>query len=167
VGLNSGTVVIGQSGLHVNISGQPVTTSVSGQPVGLVSGAVVGLSGLQVIVQSGLLVIVQSGLQVFAQSGLHVVTAPASAVRARPVKLINNNSGGETLVSGGVISLILRSLDGDVYVGGSEGTEYPYSGYGLLMRQHDAVSFDVDNFNRVNVFAATSGHRVSYAGQDR
>lgn len=148
VALTSGTMVVDQSGLNVIVqSGLGVvgsfTTSVSGQPVALVSGTQVGLSGLAVT----------------------TYPTPASVVRTRGILLITDASGGQTLASGGIISLSVRSLDGDIYAGGSVGIEYPYSGYGMLMQQGDTLSLDVGNFNLVSVCASVSGYRVSYIGQ--
>jgi hypothetical protein len=61
--------------------------------------------------------------------------------------------------------MTVRSLDGDIYLGGSSGIEYPYNGYGMLMQQGDSMTLDVNNFNLVSVCAGVSGNRVSYVGQ--
>lgn len=152
---SSGINVVVQSGLGVvgsltvNVSGQPVT--VSGQPVAIVSGSIV----------TG-----QSGLNVVAQSGLGVITPSVIAVRARAILLVTADSGGQTLVSGVITTAFVRSLDGEIYLGGNTGIDMPYSGYGILVQQGDRLSIPVNNFNLINVCAAISGNRISYGGVD-
>lgn len=185
---NSG-LGVQMSGQGVLISGQPV--SISGQPV-LISGQPIIVdpalsSGLNVIVQSGLgvvgslsssvsgqpvalvsgtIAINQSGLNVVVQSGLGIVPPAVTAVRARGQFLVTANSGGEALTSGVVTATIIRSLDGDIYVGGRDNIEMPYSGYGLLVQQGDTLSMPVNNFNLIKVCAAVSGNRIFYGGVD-
>jgi len=147
-----------KSGAFVNIgSGVGVVTSISGQAV-FVSGTVALVSGGYVNVGSGVGVVT-------SVSGNSVIVGPPTVIRARQVMFVNNNSGGQTLSSGGIVSLSLRSLDGDIYVGGSTGIEFPYSGYGMYMSQGDTIGLDANNFNLVSVFAAISGNRVSYIGE--
>jgi hypothetical protein len=193
VGL-SGLQVIVNSGLQVVLQSGTIvvtTTSVSGQPVALVSGTQVGLSGLQVIVQSGLQTILQSGTIVVLASGSAVIVStsgqpealvsgtqvglsglytnaypvPAAAVRARLSQKFSDVSGGQILLSAGVTSVSLRSLDGDVWVGGAQGIDYPYSGYGMLMSIGDSLGLDVANPNLISVCATISGQRVAYIGE--
>jgi len=147
-----------KSGAYVNVgSGIGVVTSISGQAV-FVSGIVDLKSGAYVNVGSGVGVVT-------SVSGNSVIVGPPTVIRARQVMFVNNNSGGQTLSSGGIVSLSLRSLDGDIYVGGSTGIEFPYSGYGMYMSQGDTIGLDANNFNLVSVFAAISGNRVSYIGE--
>jgi hypothetical protein len=147
-----------KSGAYVNVgSGIGVVTSISGQAV-FVSGIVDLKSGAYVNVGSGVGVVT-------SVSGNSVIVGPPTVIRARQVMFVNNNSGGQTLSSGGIVSLSLRSLDGDIYVGGSTGIEFPYSGYGMYMSQGDTIGLDANNFNLVSVFAAISGNRVAYIGE--
>jgi hypothetical protein len=172
------------SGLVVGISGQPV--EISGQPVALVSGTIVtAQSGLNVVVQSGLgvtgsftanvsgqpvsltsgtIVIGQSGLNVIVQSGLGITPPKSLAIRIRAPQMLSDVSGGVTLVSGLVTKALIRSLDGDVYIGGVSGVDMPYSGFGMLLQRDDVLSLPIDNFNLLNGYAIISGYRISYGG---
>jgi len=40
----------------------------------------------------------------------------------------------------------------------------PYSGYGLQLAPGDALSIDINNLNKIRVFAQISGDKVSYLG---
>lgn len=179
----SGAFVIVQSG--VNVVGS-LTASVSGQTVQLASGTiVVAQSGLNVVVESGLgvigsftanvsgqpvsltsgtIVIGQSGLNVIVQSGLGITPPKSLAIRVRAPQMLSDTSGGVTLVSGLVTKALIRSLDGDVYIGGVSGIDMPYSGFGMLLQRDDVLSLPLDNFNLLNGCAIVSGYRISYGG---
>jgi len=153
-----------QSGAGVLISGQGVTIA-SGLNVNIGSGVGVTIqSGIFVNVGSGIGVTVNSGINVII-SGQPITIAAPSIIRARLSMKVTDLSGGVTLASGGVTSVSLRSLDGDLWVGGSQGIEFPYSGYGMIMQQGDSLSIDAQNFNQISVVAIISGYRVAYIGQ--
>ena len=167
----SGMLVRLESGENVVInSGANIVTSISGQAV-FISGTVALLSGGYVNIGSGVGVITSiSGQAVFISGSVTLVSGVVSLsvpsiIRARLSMKVTDLSGGATLASGGVVAVSLRSLDGDLWVGGSTGIEYPYSGYGMLMQQGDSLSFDVQNFNQISVVATVSGYRVAYVGQ--
>jgi len=177
VNIGSSVSISGQavfiSGTVAVLSGTGVITSISGQAV-FISGTVALVSGGYVNIGSGIGVMVQSGINVNVGSGIGVITSvsgnsvvigPASVIRARAILYVTNVSGGVTLQSGGIVSMTLRSLDGDIYVGGNTGVEFPYIGYGMLMQQGDSMTMDIGNFNMVSVCAGVSGNRVSYVGQ--
>lgn len=154
--LQSGTIVIGQSGLNVvvqsgvNVVGNfTASASVSGQPVALTSGTIV---------------IGQSGLNVVVQSGLPVIPPAVIAVRARAIFMVTAASGGATLNSGVVTGALIKSMDGDIYLGGTSDIDMPYSGYGILIQQGDTLSMPAANFNQINVCATISGNRIWYGG---
>lgn len=172
------------NGQQVEISGQPVL--ISGQTVVVASGAEVTVqSGLNVVVQSGVqvvgsftanvsgqpvaltsgtMVIGQSGLNVIVQSGLGITPPKSLAIRIRAPQMLSDTSGGVTLVSGLVTKALIRSLDGDVYIGGVSGVDMPYSGFGMLLQRDDVLSLPIDNFNLLNGCAIVSGYRISYGG---
>ena len=193
--LASGTCVAAASGLGVLISGQYVEidsglgVSISGQIVDVASGIeVIVESGLGVTIASGLGVSI-SGQHVYVESGVHVVslsgtvhvtvdnepivkvsgqtidTYTPTAVRTRDILTPTALSGGTLLLSGDVISVTVKSLSGDVYVGGVTSPDLPFSGHGLLLAAGEAWSLDIDNFNKIRVCApVNSGDMVSYAG---
>ena len=159
------------SGSYVNIgSGVGVITSISGQAV-FISGIVDLKSGAYVNIGSGVGVVTSiSGQAVFVSGTVNVISGtvsimPPSVIHTRAITRFSDVSGGTTLASGGIQSLSLRSLDGDIYVGGTLGIDMPYSGYGMLVQQGDALTIDIQNFNLVAICASISGYRVSYMGQ--
>lgn len=77
-------------------------------------------------------------------------------------KRVTAVSGGIVLSSGEVVSVSVKALStnsGDIYVGGEAP---PYSGAGFLLEPGEAWNLDVDNLNKVRLFAAVSGDIVSY-----
>jgi hypothetical protein len=186
--LQSGTTLLTQSasgeqlrlsGLYVAISGQGIllisgqtvlTQSTSGERLRL-SGQGVLVSGQGVRLQSGEYVNVGSGVGVTITSGLGVVAAtptPQSVktlLSGNPLQL-NSESGGIQLVSTAAVSVIVRSLynrnSGDIYIGGSNGSDMPYSGHGFVLEKGDAIALNLDSPHRIRAFAATSGEWISY-----
>lgn len=145
ISLNSGTLTIGQSGIYIIVQ-----------------------SGLGVVAQSGLQVVIQSGTPIIAQtvSGYEISIGPSIGVRTRAVLRVTANSGGTILASGNIHSVTVKavSISADLYIGGVQGIDYPYSGYGLRLATSEAVTLDVANFNLVSVCATISGDQVSYIG---
>lgn len=90
--------------------------------------------------------------------------ATPTSVLTRDILLVTDDSGGMALVSGLVKSMTLKSLSGDVFVGGTAAGDMPYSGHGFLLAAGEAWSLDIDNFSRVKVCANVSGDWVSYGG---
>jgi hypothetical protein len=85
--------------------------------------------------------------------------------RTRALLVVTGASGGATLASGDVISVALKALStnsGDIYVGSA--TDMPYSGFGFLLGRGEGLNIDIDNFNRIRVFATVSGDQVTYFG---
>jgi hypothetical protein len=148
------TFLVAQSGLAVQMSGQGV----------LISGQQVEISGQPVALVSGTIVTGQSGLNVVVQSGLGITPPKSLAIRIRAPQMLSDISGGVTLVSGLVTKVLIRSLDGDVYVGGVSGIDMPYSGFGMLLQRDDIITLPIDNFNLLNAYAIISGYRISYGG---
>jgi hypothetical protein len=83
--------------------------------------------------------------------------APPTTFRARGVLFAQDISGGVPLGSGPTVSVTL-------WVGGTNIGEQPYSGFGVLLKKDDHLSVDIDNFNRIRVFATVSGVGVNYFG---
>lgn len=123
--------------LIVGISGDPV--SVSGQAV-TVSGNVVNTSGM-------------------------VNNDYGTVIRTTSGTIITSLSGGTELGSGVVINLTVRNLSGNapMYIGGT-GSEAPFSGKGMILFGNESQVFDIDNFNKIRLFANTSGQRVRVIG---
>ena len=159
----SGDSIIGSvSGNMVSISGQAVTNS--GVAV-RISGSMVSISGQPVSVSGNMVSI--SG-QVVNVSGNVVNTSGNAFVEFGTVLRLNTSgtictslSGGTELHSGIVFAVNLRNLSGNapIYVGGT-GSESPFSGKGMLLFSNESQEYRVDNFNRIRVFATTSGQRV-------
>ena len=134
------------------------------------SGLYIQMSGQGVIVnsQSGLNIILQSGTGVITQtiSGYEVSVAPLMGVRTRAILAITTNSGGQVLASGNIHSVTVKSVavSADLYIGGAQGIDYPYSGYGLRLAPSEAITLDVNNFNLISVCATVANDPVSYIG---
>ncbi|MDP2665182.1 MAG: hypothetical protein Q8P23_00840 [bacterium] len=94
----------------------------------------------------------------------NITILASTGVRARALLVTTGASGGATLLSGDVHSVTVKALSGIVYVGGTAAGDLPFSGQGFLLGNGEAVSMDVDNFNRVSVCAVTSGDLVTYFG---
>jgi hypothetical protein len=96
--------------------------------------------------------------------------APPTTFRARGVLFAQDISGGVPLGSGPTVSVTIRNVGGDIgvsghlWVGGTNIGEQPYSGFGVLLKKDDHLSVDIDNFNRIRVFATVSGVGVNYFG---
>ena len=147
--------------LESAISGETITVAsalVSGSVI--VSGFVSIYSGL-VAVTSGEVHVI-SGQLIAKISGETVDIYTPTVVRVRAILIPTAGSGGTVLLSGDVKSATVKSLSGDVWVGGA--TDKPYSGFGFLLAAGEAWSLDVDNFNAIYVCANTSGNFVSYGG---
>ena len=176
----SGSYVEIDSGLGVLISGQIVDVASgieviveSGLGVTIASGLGVSISGQHVYVESGVHVVSLSGTvhvtvdnePIVKVSGQTIDTYTPTAVRTRDILTPTALSGGTLLLSGDVISVTVKSLSGDVYVGGVTSPDLPFSGHGLLLAAGEAWSLDIDNFNKIRVCApVNSGDMVSYAG---
>jgi hypothetical protein len=148
------------SGVNVvtNVSGQTVFTNVSGNTlnVGGTVTANVTISGNVVSVSGNTVSISGNSIREFG-----------SSILAAPAVVATSLSGGVELGSGVVFNVNVRGMSvnsGVLYVGGT-GTNAPFSGQGQVMAATDpALTFKVDNLNRIRVFATASGDRVTFAG---
>ena len=134
------------SGQTVRVSGETVSANVSGNVV-QISGQVVRVSG-EIVNTSG-------------QVALEYGTTVRTFADLNPT----NSSGGSELGSGVIFAATLRSASGNALmrVGGT-GANAPTSGVGVILYGGDALDVRVDNFNRVRVWALTSGQAVSAIG---
>ncbi|MHC1566178.1 MAG: hypothetical protein ACXQTD_00145 [Candidatus Syntropharchaeia archaeon] len=76
-------------------------------------------------------------------------------------QVLSDLSGGTALLSGEVISALVRAdtkNSGDVYIGGTTGATMPYSGYGFVLEPGDVISVDIDNPNRFRAMGTVSGY---------
>ena len=164
----SGIGVQVQSGAHVIISGQPVT-----------------VSGDHVFVESGVHVVIESGVGVTATvvtdvSGQPIHVGCADTIRTgKLVQVLGGTSGSATAGSGGmslcvsgywcsgpIHTIIVKNIAGNdsVYIG--EVNCKPYSGYGFLLAEKEAINLDYCDVCDVYVFAQTSGQYVTWIGTD-
>ena len=158
-------LIVGLSGDPVSISGQPV--SVSGNAV-RISGSMVSISGQPVSVSGNMVSI--SG-QPVTVSGNAINTSGnvnynyGTVIRTTSGTIATSLSGGTELGSGITNKFTIRNLSGNapVYIGGT-GSEAPFSGKGMILFGNESQEFEVDNFNRMRVFAVTSGQRVRVIG---
>jgi len=183
----SGQTVKLESGTTVQL---PITqiVKISGDTVSITSGQIVQLPTTQVVKVSGETVFVKgsgewfevhvlsggepvgtvttdiSGQTVVVASGVTgtFVIRPSTSVKTGAVTRVTANSGGAVLPTVSVLGVTVKSLDGDVYVGGV--VDMPYSGYGFVMGVGEAWGGDVNNFNAVRLCAPHSGDRVTYIG---
>jgi hypothetical protein len=101
---------------------------------------------------------------------VQTVTTPPTTFRARGILFAQDVSGGVELGSGPTVSVTIRNVGGDIgvnghlWVGGANIGEQPYSGFGVLLKKDETLSVDIDNFNRIRVFATVSGVGVNYFG---
>lgn len=139
-------------------------------------------------VNSGLFVVVGSGNYM---SGMGVVTSVSGNMlatltptqgRSRGNVPVSSASGGDILASGDCISITIRMLNkgsggavtqsGLILVGFDAAGERPYasssgiagynSSYGFILTQGDAVTYNIDNMNRLRVYSMLSGEYISY-----
>lgn len=78
------------------------------------------------------------------------------------LKRVPSLSGGIVLGSGEVIAVSIKALSsnsGDIYIGGEAP---PYSGAGFCLEPGEAWNIEVDNLNKVRLYATVSGDIVSY-----
>ena len=90
---------------------------------------------------------------------------PPREVKTGGLVTVTSDSGGIVLASGEVQSVLVKALSGNsggIYIGGEN--YRPYSGYGFLLEPGEAVNLDVDNFNRIYLYAVVSGDIVTYTG---
>ena len=162
----SGLVATSISGNIVNTSGQ--VSIISGQPV-LISGQLVAVSGLIATSVSGNMVSVSG--QPANVSGNVVNTSGnvnydfGTIIRTTSGTIVTSLSGGTELGSGVVINLTVRNISGNapMYIGGT-GSEAPFSGKGMILFGNESQTFDIDNFNKIRLFANTSGQRARVIG---
>ncbi len=176
VGLMSGQRVIGQiSGQLIPISGA-IYAEVSGQVIAKISGQRIVISNLEFVTPGQISVSGNSVLvsgeavrisgQLVAVSGRIDLMVP-NLIRTRDFLVPTAGSGGTALDSGVCVSVTIKSLSGDVLIGGD--SEPPMSGHGFLLAAGEAVTYDLDNLPRVRVMArlpANSGNWVSYTAND-
>ena len=95
-------------------------------------------------------------------SGETINVSPYSTIKVAETKSITSASGGIELSSGEITTMKIKSLptnSGDMYIGSA-----PYSGYGYILSPGDQEQFNIDNLNKVKVFATVSGDKVTYYG---
>jgi hypothetical protein len=88
-----------------------------------------------------------------------------TAMRTRALLQCTSLSGGTQLLSGDVkiATLINAGTSGTVmYIGST--TDPPFSGKGIILAAGNGYTLEIDNFNRLWSFAATSGQFLSYGG---
>lgn len=162
--VSGNAVTISGNVINTSISGNAVTTTISGNAVtnsgvyvNIASGSFAGASG---VLASAVSV---SGDTIQSQVPTIVITH-ISGLFTSTVSGVPSLSGGVALASGNTNNIILRNNSGNnsIYVGGSGSR--PFSGQGFLLAGGDGISLPVDNFNRIYVFAATSGSLISYIG---
>jgi hypothetical protein len=101
---------------------------------------------------------------------VQTATTPPTTFRARGILFAQPVSGGVELGSGPTVSVTIRNIGGDIgasghlWVGGASLGEQPFSGFGVLLKKDETLSVDIDNFNKIRVFATVSGVGVNYFG---
>jgi hypothetical protein len=101
---------------------------------------------------------------------VQAAAVPPTTFRARGVLFAQDVSGGVELGSGPTVSVTIRNVGGDIgvsghlWVGGANIGERPFSGFGVLLKKDETLSVDIDNFNKIRVFATVSGVGVNYFG---
>jgi hypothetical protein len=101
---------------------------------------------------------------------VQTATAPPTTFRARGILFAQDVSGGVELGSGPTVSVTVRNVGGDIgvsghlWVGGANIGEQPFSGFGVLLKKDETLSVDMDNFNKIRVFATVSGVGVNFFG---
>jgi len=158
------------SGLHVNISGTPVT--ISGDHVYVESGVYLA-SGLYVASGVGVLV------DATDTSGQVVHIGCSDTIRTADfVRVIGGSSGyiggsgGVSICASGrwcsglVHTVTVKNMDGneDMFIGGSECK--PYSGHGYVLGGNETHTFDICNPCLVYVAAVLSGEMITWIGTD-
>jgi len=168
----SGSIIAVSSGeVHV-ISGE-ITAKISGEIVKAeISGERVRIEGYDYGATTWRPLAVDSSgnLNITATADVsgQVVKAeiqPLSSIKIGTVRQIPSTSGGVVLHSGSVKSVIVKAFannSGDIYVGGDGA--YPYSGYGLQLDAGESVEIDIDDFNKIYLYATVSGDKVSFLG---
>ena len=174
--------------LIVTMSGQNVTTSMSGNAV-FVSGTVNILSGAYVNLGSNTVVSIGSGISfqmsganviatVTVSSGLGVIPPVFSFINTTYWLKVTGASGGIVLGSGAVQSIALRALptnSGLILVGGSGASTRPYYVSGAYTRNSGgaigwplspgtAISLKVSAVQSVYVCAQYSGDYIAWVG---
>ena len=141
----------------------PITAKVSGETVSLPSTQPVKISGESVSLASG------TGPVIAKVSGEVVQTAAVVPTRLRPgFKHVPDLSGGVELGSGPINYLTIRNtggilgVSGHLWVGGHLAGDMPYSGFGVLLMENEVMDFNIDNLNKVRVFATVSGVPVNF-----
>jgi len=133
--------------------------------VGKVSGEAVKISGETILtsVSGNVLTVLQSGAPMVRVSGTVDIVTPTE-VKTGLLRIVTAASGGAVLHSGAIKSATVKAvtLSGDIYVGGA--TNRPYSGFGMVLKDGEAVNLDIDDFSKIYVFATISGDMVSFAG---
>ena len=125
-----------------------------------VSG-IVGVSGEVHVVSGETTTAIVSGI-VDIKTPTDILIGPSNNPQ-----VIGAISGGVPLTSGAIMSVIVKALSinsGDIYVGGYKTGHQPYSGVGFLLEPGDAMSINIDNIGKVNLFAEVSGDKATYIG---
>jgi hypothetical protein len=175
--LSDSTIRLPPDGLGKRVYAREVTMSgqaVYYEVVGIASGTYVLTSGVTIavsgnVVVSGQVIIsgavsIESGAYFIGEFNVPVASAVYVVTSGNPLK-IPSDSGGVTLVSKEVATVTVKSLaanSGDIYLGGVEEGEYPYSGQGFVLGIGEALNIDIDNIGKVRACAAISGDRVTY-----
>jgi hypothetical protein len=149
----------------VTVSGDITIASGTGPVLARISGETVSLPPTQAVKISG-----ETVLARISGETVQTATAPPTTFRARGILFAQDISGGVQLGSGPTVSVTIRNIGGDIgvsghlWVGGASVGEQPYSGFGVLLKKDETLSVDIDNFNKIRVFATVSGVGVNYFG---
>ena len=99
-----------------------------------------------------------------AISGESVDIIAGTAVKTGTLLVATGASGGNAFAAKVCKSATVKSLSGDVWVGGTAVGDMPYSGYGFLLAAGEAVSLDIDNFSDIKGCANISGDWLAIIG---
>lgn len=141
-------------------SGESMVVSVSGQPIG-VSGETIYTK-----FASGESMVVSVSGQPIGISGQVVNSPPITTILALDVVTVTGVSGGVSIGSGITDAVTVRALSGNagiIWVGGT-GDYSPINEKGMFLLPGDPMTLDVDNFNRIQAFASTSGDKLAILG---
>ena len=154
------TITFGNTEIIARTSGQ--STSVSGNIVHISGFVSTSVSGNIVHISGG---VSTSGSTVYLVSGNNSILEYGGTIRANTLTTITSLSGGTELGSGIVFSVALRSMSGNskMFIGGT-GADAPVSGKGMIMWGNESQEFRVSNFNKIRIFAETSGQQVASVG---
>lgn len=154
----------------VTVSGNVVSTSISGNVVNISGQSVTIASGISVSVGS---LSVSGNTVVVTSGGGPIEMQPYASATLGPVQTstllkVTGASGGSKLASGAVYQVTVRhspSQSGLMFVGAGSGVYAPFSGQGFILTAGDAVTLAVNVSTDIAICATISGETVSWIGQ--